>query len=138
VIGIPFAIWYLIRKTVTTQAIMIEELRATPGLKRSGELVKGRELRVFAIGAFVNGIVALVGPVVGVLLMFLTSSSLGFINLASAAVYVLVLPAAGIAIALLFYDLRVEKEGVNSAKARIAEELESRQAPGATPAPEGA
>ena len=138
VIGIQFAIWYLIRKTVTTQAIMIEELRATPGLKRSGELVKGRELRVFAIGAFVNGIVALVGPVVGVLLMFLTSASLGFINLASAAVYVLVLPAAGIAIALLFYDLRVEKEGVNSTKARIAEELAERAAPGSLPAPEGA
>ena len=42
----------------------------------------------------------------GILVLFLTSSSLEFVNLVSSLVYVFVMPYAGIAIALLFYDLR--------------------------------
>ena len=111
VIGIPFAVVYLIRKAVTVQSIVVEELGATAGLRRSDELVRGSGPRVFAIGALVNGTVALLGPIIGVGMMFVTPASLGLINLVSALVYVLVLPAAGIIIALLFFDLRVRKEG---------------------------
>ena len=50
-IGIPFAVVYLIRKAVTLQSIVIEERGGTSGLKRSGELVRGSELRVLAVGA---------------------------------------------------------------------------------------
>ncbi len=112
VIGIPFAVVYLIRKTLTLQSIVIEERGGTSGLKRSSQLVRGSELRVFAIGALINGTVALIGPMIGVVMMFVTPASLGLINLVSALVYVFVLPAAGIAIALLFYDLRIRREGV--------------------------
>ena len=38
VIGIPFAVVYLIRKAVTLQSIVIEERGSNSGLKRSGEL----------------------------------------------------------------------------------------------------
>ena len=111
VIGIPFAIVYLIRKAVTLQSIVIEERGGTSGLKRSGELVRGSELRVLAIAGLVNGTVALLGPVIGVAMMFVTPASLGLINLVSSLVYVFVLPAVGITIALLFFDLRIRKEG---------------------------
>ena len=110
VIGIPVAIVYLIRKTLTLQAIVIEERGGTSGLKRSGELVRGSAGRVLAVGALVNGTVAFLGPVIGVVLMFITPASLSLINLVAALVYVFVLPAAGIAVALLFYDLRVRSE----------------------------
>jgi hypothetical protein len=110
VIGIPVAVVYLIRKTVTLQAIVVEHRGGTSGLRRSGRLVRGHELRALAIAGLVNCTVALLGPIVGVAMMFVTSASLGFINLVSALVYVFVLPAAGIAISLLFYDLRLEKE----------------------------
>ena len=49
-------------------------------------------------------------PIIGVAIMFVTDASPGFINLVSALVYVFVLPAAGIILALLFYDLRARKE----------------------------
>ena len=117
VIGIPIAIVYLIRKALTLQSIVIEERGATSGLKRSGELVRGSVPRVFAVGALVNGTVALLGPIIGVAMMFITSASLGLINLISALVYVFVLPAAGIIITLLFYDLRVRKEGMQTSSA---------------------
>jgi hypothetical protein len=121
VIGIPIAIVYLIRKAIALQAIVIEERAGTSGLKRSGDLVRGSEPRVLAIAALVNGTVALIGPIVGVAMMFVTPASLGFINLVSALVYVFALPAAGIAIALLFFDLRIRNAGV---------EPELRAAPG--------
>ena len=117
VIGIPFAVVYLIRKAVTVQSIVIEERGATSGLRRSGELVRGSEPRVFGIGALVNGTVALLGPMIGVVMMFVTPASLGVINLVSALVYVFVLPAAGIIIALLFFDLRIRKESVHTSPA---------------------
>ena len=142
VIGIPIAIVYLIRKAVTVQSIVIEERGGTSGLKRSGELVRGNALRVFSVGALVNGTVAVLGPIIGVAMMFVTDASLGFINLVSALVYVFVLPAAGIIIALLFYDLRVRKEGVQTSPATARFEREQRfESPGeagTSPEPQGA
>ena len=67
--------------------------------------------RVFAITALVNVTAYLLGPIVGILFLFLTPSSLGVVNLISSIVYVFVMPYAGIALALLFYDLRRRKAG---------------------------
>lgn len=110
VIGIPVAVFYLVRKAVTTQACVIEELGASASLRRSSEVVKRREIRVFAITALVNVTAFLLGPIVGVLVLFLTSSSLAVIDVISSLVYAVVMPYAGIAIALLFYDLRRRAE----------------------------
>jgi ABC-type multidrug transport system fused ATPase/permease subunit len=106
VIGIPFAVFYLVRKAVTTQACVIEELAASASLRRSSEVIKRHELRVFAITALVNVTAFLLGPIVGVAVLFLTSSSLAVIDVIGSLVYAVVMPYAGIAIALLFYDLR--------------------------------
>ena len=106
VIGIPVAVFYLVRKAVTTQACVIEELGGTASMQRSGEVVRHREVRVFAITALVNVTAYLAGPILGVLVLFITSSSLAVIDVISSLVYAVVMPYAGIAIALLFYDLR--------------------------------
>ncbi len=111
VVGIPIAIFYLVRKTVVTQACVIEDLHARPALNRSSELVRRHGFRVLAIAALVNVTAFLLGPIVGVLVLFLTSSSLAVINVISSLVYAVVVPYASIAIALLFYDLRRRKAG---------------------------
>jgi hypothetical protein len=142
VIGIPIAIVYLIRKTITLQSIVIEERTGSSGLRRSGELVRGSEPRVFAIAALVNGTVALLGPIIGVAMMFVTPASLGLINLVASLVYVFVLPAAGIAIALLFFDLRIRKEGVQTttetARLEAAPRPDTSGETGPSTAPQGA
>jgi hypothetical protein len=141
VIGIPVAIVYLIRKALTLQSIVIEELGATPGLRRSRALVRGSEPRVFAIGALVNGTVALLGPVIGVAMMFVTPASLALINSVAALVYVVVMPAAGITIALLFYDLRIRSEETELERAPTEVDDARPDEPGeagARPAPQGA
>ena len=75
-------------------------------LARSSELVRGNSVRVFGITALVSVTAYLAGPIVGVLVLFLTSSSLSLINVISSLVYVVVMPYVGVAFALLFYDLR--------------------------------
>jgi hypothetical protein len=111
VIGIPVAVVYLVRKAVLTQACVIEHLSATHALRRSSQLVGRHLLRVLAITALINVTAYLIGPVIGVLFLFFTSRSLLFVNGISSLVYVVVMPYAGIAIALLFYDLRRREAG---------------------------
>ncbi len=106
IVGIPIAIVYLVRKSVTTQACVIEDLHASGALRRSGGLVSRHGPRVFAITALVNVTAYLLGPIVGLVVLFLTPSSLMVVNMISSLVYVFVMPYAGIALALLFYDLR--------------------------------
>lgn len=106
VVGIPFAIVYLVRKALLTQACVIEEHGAAAALRRSTALVRGRMVRVLAITAFVNVTAFVLGPIVGVLVLFLASGSLAVINMVSSLVYVVVMPYVGITLALLFYDLR--------------------------------
>jgi hypothetical protein len=67
---------------------------------------------------------------IGVVMMFVTPASLGFINLVSALVYVFVLPAAGIIIALLFFDLRIRRESVQTSPASAPVEPGQRPRPG--------
>ena len=106
IVGIPIAIVYLVRKSIVTQACVVEHRGATDALRRSSELVRGHGPRVFAITALVNVTAFLAGPILGIAVLFLTSSSLAVIDLISSAVYVFVMPYVGLAIALLFYDLR--------------------------------
>ena len=106
IVGIPIAIVYLVRKSVTTQACVVEDLHASAALRRSTDLVRFHGPRVFAIAALVNVTAYLLGPIVGIIVLFLTPSPLGIVNLVSSLVYVFVMPYAGIALTLLFYDLR--------------------------------
>ncbi len=123
VIGIPFAVLYLVRKALTLQSIVIEERGGTSALRRSGDLVRGNGLRVLVVAGLVNGTVAVLGPMIGVAMMFVTPASLSVINLVASLVYVFVLPAVGIAMALLFFDLQIGKEetGTNPASGRVEE-----------------
>jgi hypothetical protein len=111
VVGIPFAVFWLVRKTVLTQACVLEHLSATNALRRSSQLVGRHVVRVLTIAGLVNVSVFLAGPVVGLVFLFLTSRSLEFVNAVSSVVYVILIPYAGIAIALLFYDLRRRQAG---------------------------
>jgi hypothetical protein len=52
----------------------------------------------------------LLGPVVGTLLLLLTSASFNVINLLAAVVYVFALPLAAITQTYLYFHLRVEEQ----------------------------
>jgi Membrane domain of glycerophosphoryl diester phosphodiesterase len=109
-IGVLLAIWLLVRWAFLAQVVVLEESSGLSALRRSARLVRGHWWRVASLLLFVTVIALLLGPLVGVLLLFVSSASFNFINLVSSAVYVFLLPFTAIASTYMYFDLRVAKQ----------------------------
>ncbi|HZT95490.1 MAG TPA: hypothetical protein VFB34_01510 [Chloroflexota bacterium] len=112
VAGAVLAICIWVRLQFIPQAIVIERLSIGGGFRRSWALVSGSAWRVFGIvlliSLIVGGIEGVVGLVfAGVLSVFSHPAA----TLVSSLVDTLILPAQFGAFTLLYYDLRVRKEG---------------------------
>ena len=106
IVGIPFAIVYVVRRAVTVQACIIERLGSSGALARSRHLTGYDILKLIGVGVVVNLMAVGIGPLLGTVVLLLWSPGLRLVNVISALVYAAVVPYAAIAIALLFYDLR--------------------------------
>ncbi len=105
-------IYILLHLEFVSQAIVIERLGVIQGFKRSWQLVSGSFWRVFGIVLLITIIIGMVQLIVGGVITGL----LAVINrpaavLISGLINVLFLPAQYGAFTLLYYDLRVRKEG---------------------------
>lgn len=113
--GIIFGLWY----SLTTPAIIVENLSATRGMSRSKALASGNLGKIFSVGfliiiiAWVAGMaftypVHLLGPILfhdnAMLKIFVS-------QLFSVVAQILVVPIGATAYILLYYDLRIRKEG---------------------------
>jgi len=111
---VPGVLWS-ISYMLIGPAIMIEGLKAGPSLKRSWQLVKGHRGKGFAVLLVINLLVVLIGLGVGSLAkMFLnleSSSGTIFGNAIDNLVSVVLTPLGVVASILLYYDLRIRKEG---------------------------
>jgi hypothetical protein len=105
IVGIPWAVANLGRWAVAVQASALEDLGPGPALRRSRQLVRGRWWRTAVTATTVNVLAAISGPLVGIVLMFLTPLPLATINAVSSAVFVFAMPLAGAALAFLYGDL---------------------------------
>ena len=102
IVGIPFAIYFGVRWTFIWQAALLEGAGPRAALSRSSDVVKGDWWRVV-------GIIFVMGIIVGA-----TSSILGIIPIVGATIGgILSTPIAIVGVTLLYYDLRVRKEGYN-------------------------
>ena len=100
IIGIPFAIYFGVRWIFIWQAALLEGVGPRAALSRSSDVVMGDWWRVV-------GIVLVVGIIVGVI-----NSILGFIPIVGSAIgAILSTPVAVTGATLLYYDLRVRKQG---------------------------
>jgi hypothetical protein len=106
VVGLVFAVAFLVWHGITTQACVIEGRAARAGLRRSRRLVRHHAWRVFAITAAATGVGLATGPIVGLAVLFASSASLSAIDIVSSVVYAIVMPYVSIVLALLFFDLR--------------------------------
>ena len=111
---VPGILWSLSYMLIVP-AIMVEGLKAGPSLKRSWDLVKGHRGKVFAVMLVINLLVILTSLGIGNLAkMFLHLDSSGgniFGNAIDNLVSVLLTPLGIVADILLYYDLRIRKEG---------------------------
>lgn len=109
VVGIPFAIHRFIRWSLFAQAAALEDRDARGSLRRSSELVSGYWWRTFAITAFVDVLVFLSGPVIGVILLLVTDRSLNFIDITGSVIYAFTVPYAAVALTLYYFDLTLRE-----------------------------
>ena len=107
VVGIPVAAWLTVRWSFLAQVVALEDEQRRHALRRSGTIVKGHWLRVASIVVFVSGLGLLLGPVVGTLLLLLTSASFNFVNVASGLIYAVTMPLVAIITTYLYFDLLV-------------------------------
>jgi hypothetical protein len=120
VVGIPLAVYYFIRTSLFAQICVLEDESAIGSLRASARLTRRRWWRTFAFTTLVSVIAILSGPLLGVLILLLTSQSLTFIDITGSIVYTLVIPYVAIALTLYYFDLQTrpvagESETVGSA-----------------------
>ena len=110
VVGIPIAVVLGVRWLFIEQEILLDGSSRREARSRSWELVKGRGPRTFGITAAlaVTGIFA--GPLIGMTLVLLTSTSLIFVNLLSSLLYLALVPYVGIGLTLLYFDLKLSRD----------------------------
>ena len=111
VVGSVVALVVLVFTSLAIPACVLERLGGRAALRRSVRLVRGRALRVFAVTLIANGLALVAGPVVGLALLFLDSSTIAAIDIVSSLVYVAVLPYAAVVQTLLFFDVRARAAG---------------------------
>jgi hypothetical protein len=109
VLGFFVSIWLIVRWSMLAQVVALEERPAHP-LRRSAALVRGHWWRVGSITTLVTGTALLIGPLIGCLLLFVSTASFDVVNLVSALVYIVVLPLAAIVQGYLYLDLRVREK----------------------------
>lgn len=111
---VPGILWSL-SYALIIPAVMVEGLKAGPSLKRSADLAKGHRGKVFAIMVVINLLVVLLSSGVGsIAKLFLTVESTGgaiFANAIDSLMTILLTPLGIVANILLYYDLRIRKEG---------------------------
>jgi hypothetical protein len=107
VVGIPFAIYRLIRTSLFAQACVSDHGTPRESFRASADLTRGRWWRTFGLTALVDALAILSGPMLGVAVLLLTSQSLTFINISGSLVYAITVPLAAIALTLYYYDLRL-------------------------------
>lgn len=117
--GVLFGLWF----ALTAPAIVVENLGATKGISRSKALASGNLVKIFSV-IFLTTLItwAFTIPIsfsVGYFGRILFSNNIilmAFINqFVSVVVQTVVAPIGAISIILLYYDLRIRKEGFNLA-----------------------
>ena len=107
---IPIAIWIAVRWALVVPVIELENRSAIAALRRSARLVRQEWLKVASL-IVVGGALALVaGPLIGALLILLTSAPLALLNVVAGVVYALAAPFVALTTAYVYFDARVRDE----------------------------
>ena len=103
-------IYIAVRFVVASQAAVLERQGVTDSLRRSWNLVEGNWWRVFGIVIVVAILVGVLEQIVSRILGAIAGDVLG-VGLSTLVVGVFIQPIQAIALTLLYYDLRIRKEG---------------------------
>ena len=115
---IPFAIYFYTRWGVMIPSILIEDIGGGEGMGRSWALTSGNVGRVFGTTVLANLLVLILAEIPGLFMIYAISFfalqaeiSLLLVNIISQLTIILTLPISATVTTLLYYDLRVRREG---------------------------
>lgn len=109
VIGIPFAIRYLVAWGFVQQEVLMTDKSLREAFRGSSGLVRGRWWRSLRTIVVLELLGVILGPFLGLILIF-TSLPLPLVNLISSLVYALMIPFTALGMTLLYFDLQVRSE----------------------------
>jgi hypothetical protein len=122
---LPFAVWLAGRWALIAPSIELERLSAVSGLQRSSRLVRGAWFKVASLIVAGAALAIIVGPLVGVTLIFVTAAPFWLVNLVAGLIYSVTMPLVAIATAYVYFDRRVENElAVDAEVAELPAEIE--------------
>jgi hypothetical protein len=107
---LPVAVWLAGRWALIAPSIELERLSAVAGLRRSRRLVRGRWFKVTSLIVVGAALAFVVGPLLGVALIFVTSAPFWLVNLVAGIVYALTMPLVAITTTYVYFDRRVAHE----------------------------
>lgn len=101
----PIALWLVARWAIATPEAVDEHLPVRQALRRSSVLTRHHRWRTLGISGVANVVVTFVGPLIGTVVLLATDAGFGLVNLVSGLIGIVLVPWAGIVIALLREDL---------------------------------
>lgn len=113
VIGLPFAVRYLVSWSFVQQEVLFTDRSIRDSFRASNNLVRGHWWRTVRTMVPLLLILTVMGPLLGLVLIF-TSLPLLLVNLIGSVVYAAVIPFTTTGTTLLYFDLeaRVRAEGL--------------------------
>ena len=107
---LPIAVWLAGRWALVVPVVELEDVGALAALRRSRRLVRGHWLKVASLVVAGGGLVLLLGPLIGALLILATSAPFWLVNVVAGAIYALAMPFVALTTAYLYFDCRVRDE----------------------------
>ena len=107
---LPVAVWLAVRWALVVPVVELEEFPAGDALRRSGRLVRPQWLKVASLALLGGALAVAAGPLVGALLILLTSAPFWVLNVVAGVVYAVTMPFVALTIAYLYFDARTRDE----------------------------
>ncbi len=107
---LPFAIWLAGRWALIAPVVELEDATARAALRRSRQLVRGHWLKVTSLVVVGGGLVLVLGPLIGALLILVTNTPFWFVNVIAGIIYAVTMPIVALTTAYLYFDCRVREE----------------------------
>jgi hypothetical protein len=117
---LPIAIWLAGRWALVVPAVELDDRAALSALARSRGLTRGHWLKVASLVVAGGGFVLVLGPLIGAVLILVTSAPFWIVNVVAGLIYALTMPLVAITTTYVYFDRRVD---VELAGERVVREL---------------
>jgi hypothetical protein len=107
---LPIAIWVAGRWALVVPVVELEHRGALAALRRSRRLVSGHWLKVTSLVVAGGGLVLVLGPLVGALLILGTTAPFWLVNVIAGLIYAVAMPFVALTTAYVYCDCRVRDE----------------------------